>query len=78
MDRHLNEIFDDATTQRCSMKDDVVTKIEREMLEWFGHVERIQVGRLTVLCRLNVDAGVRRDRPLRAYLQAYMYVYMHV
>lgn len=27
---------------QCGLKDDVVTKIEKGMLEWFGHMERLE------------------------------------
>jgi hypothetical protein len=32
--------------EECGVKEDVVTKIEKNMLEWFGHVERMDERRL--------------------------------
>jgi hypothetical protein len=28
--------------EECGVKEDVVTKIEKNMLGWFGHVERME------------------------------------
>jgi hypothetical protein len=36
-DRVRNEVI----REECGVKDDVVTKNEKNMLRWFGHVERI-------------------------------------
>jgi hypothetical protein len=33
--------------RRCGLKDDVVTRIERGMFRWFGHVERMSDERMT-------------------------------
>jgi hypothetical protein len=33
--------------KECGVKEDVVTKIEKNMLRWFGHVERMDERRLT-------------------------------
>jgi hypothetical protein len=33
--------------EKCGVKQDVVTKIEKNMLTWFGHVERMDERRLT-------------------------------
>jgi hypothetical protein len=35
-DRVRNEVIRD----ECGVKEDVVPKIEKDMLRWFGHVER--------------------------------------
>ena len=32
--------------ERCGLKEDVVTKVEKSMLRWFGHVERMSERRL--------------------------------
>jgi hypothetical protein len=42
-DRVRNEMI----REECGMTEDVVTKIEKNMLRWFGHVERIDEKRLT-------------------------------
>jgi hypothetical protein len=33
--------------EECGVKDDVVNKIEKNMLRWYGHVERMEERRLT-------------------------------
>ncbi|GBP00417.1 hypothetical protein EVAR_972_1 [Eumeta japonica] len=33
--------------KRCGLKEDVVTRIEKGMLRWFGHLERMNEYRLT-------------------------------
>ncbi|GBP84215.1 hypothetical protein EVAR_62231_1 [Eumeta japonica] len=33
--------------ERCGLKKDVVTKVERGRLRWFGHLERMSEGKLT-------------------------------
>jgi hypothetical protein len=51
------------------VKEDVVTKIEKNMLRWFGHVERMDERRLTKEnneADLDVNAG--RGRPRRTFL----------
>jgi hypothetical protein len=53
----------------CGVKEDVVTKIEKNMLRRFGHVERIDERRLTkeiYEADLGGDAG--RGRPRRIFL----------
>jgi hypothetical protein len=42
-DRVRNEVI----TKDCGVKEDVVTKIEKNMLRWFGYVERMDKRRLT-------------------------------
>ncbi|GBP04784.1 hypothetical protein EVAR_3717_1 [Eumeta japonica] len=32
--------------QRCGLKEEVVTRVERGMLRWFGHLERMNESRL--------------------------------
>jgi hypothetical protein len=43
-DRVRNEVV---VREECSAKKDVVTKIVKNMLRWFGHVERMDERRLT-------------------------------
>ena len=53
--------------ERCGVKD-VVTKIEKGMLRWFGHVERMSERRLTKeIYKANVTGNVGRGRPRRTY-----------
>jgi hypothetical protein len=37
----------DLIREECGVKEDVVTKIEKNMLRWFGHVEMMDERRLT-------------------------------
>lgn len=54
--------------ERCGMKDDVVTLIEKGMLRWFGHVERMDESRLTSqINRASVNGRVGAGRPRRTY-----------
>ena len=54
--------------ERCGLKDDVVTKIEKGMLRWFGHVERLNESRLTKeIHRAKVNGRTGRGRPRRTY-----------
>ena len=43
VDRVRNEVI----RERCGMKEDVVTRIDKGMLRWFGHVERMDETRMT-------------------------------
>ena len=55
--------------KRCSVKEGVVTKIERGMLRWFGHVERMDERRVTKeVYKVKMNGRVRRGRPRRTYL----------
>ena len=50
------------------MKEDVVTKIEKGMLRWFGHVERMNEERWTKqIYEAKVNGNVRRGRPRRTF-----------
>jgi hypothetical protein len=42
-DRVRNELI----REECGVKVDIVTKIEKNMLGWFGHVERMDGRKLT-------------------------------
>jgi hypothetical protein len=42
-DRVRNEVM----REECGAKEDVGTKIQKKMLRWFGHVERMEEIRLT-------------------------------
>jgi hypothetical protein len=51
------------------VKDDVVTKIEKNMLRWFGHVERMYERRLTKeIYEADVGGNAGRGRPRRTFL----------
>ena len=54
--------------KRCGLKEDVVTKIEKSMLRWFGHVERMNEERLTKkVYKASVNGSVGRGRPMRTF-----------
>ncbi|GBP75840.1 hypothetical protein EVAR_53912_1 [Eumeta japonica] len=44
----------------CGLKEDVITKIERGMLRWFGHLKKMNESRLIKqIYRANVCDGIR-------------------
>jgi hypothetical protein len=50
--------------RRCGLKDDVVTRIERGMLRWFGHFERMNDERMTKkIWKTGVNGRVGTGRP---------------
>ena len=54
--------------ERVGVKVDVVTRIERSMLSWFGHVERMDERRLTKqIYTGSVNGCVGRGRPRRTF-----------
>ncbi|KAI5635653.1 reverse transcriptase (RNA-dependent DNA polymerase) domain-containing protein [Phthorimaea operculella] len=64
-----DKIRNSVIRERCGIKEDVVTGIEKGMLRWFGHVERMNERRLTKQVYMaNVDGNVGRGRPRRTYL----------
>ncbi|GBP39596.1 hypothetical protein EVAR_26679_1 [Eumeta japonica] len=63
--------------ERCGLKEDVVTRAERGMLRWFGHLERMDESGLTKqISRTNVcDGKVGKGRPknpIQTILVAYL------
>jgi hypothetical protein len=55
--------------EECGVKEDVVTKIEKNMLRWFGHVERMDESRLTKeIYEADVGGTAGRGRPRRTFL----------
>jgi hypothetical protein len=70
-------VTDEVTRDECGVKKDVVTKIEKNMLRWFGHVKRIDARRLTkeiseAVFGINVVRGrpnwaSYRERPVQEY-----------
>jgi hypothetical protein len=63
-DRIRNEVV----REECGMKEDVVTKIEKNMFTWFVHVERKDERRLTKeIYEQNVGGNAGRRRPRRTF-----------
>ena len=55
--------------ERCGVNEDVVTKIEKGMLRWFGHVEMMNDRRMTKQVYMGeVNGSVGRGRPRRTLL----------
>jgi hypothetical protein len=52
-----DRIRNDVLTEKCNVKEDVVTKIKNNMLIWFGHVKRMDERRL----RKDYDTGLDRN-----------------
>ncbi|GBP62830.1 hypothetical protein EVAR_44684_1 [Eumeta japonica] len=55
--------------KRCGLKEDVVTGVDKCILRWFGHLERINGNSLSKqICRVNVCGGkVGKGRPKKSY-----------
>jgi hypothetical protein len=61
----LNEVIRD----ECGVKEDVVTKIEKNMLRWFGHIERMDERRLTKeVYEADVGGNAGRERSRQTLL----------
>jgi hypothetical protein len=55
--------------EECGVKEDVVTKIEKNMLRWFGHVEGMDETRLTKeIYKADLGGNAGRGRPRRTFL----------
>jgi hypothetical protein len=55
--------------EECGVTEDVVTKIEKNMLRWFGHVERMGERRLTKeVYEADVGGNAGRGRPRQTFL----------
>ncbi|GBP39946.1 hypothetical protein EVAR_39174_1 [Eumeta japonica] len=54
--------------ERCALKGDLVTKIEKDMFRWLGHLERMKESRLTnQIYRADVcDGRVDKGRPRKS------------
>jgi hypothetical protein len=64
-DRVKNEVI----REECGVKEDVLTKIENNMLRWFGHVERMDERRLTKeIYETDVGGNAGRGRARRTFL----------
>ena len=66
----LNDrLRNDLIRERCGLNEDVVTKINKGLLRWFGHVERMDENRLTArIYRATVSGKVSRGRPRRTFI----------
>ena len=64
VDRVRNEVI----RERCGVKENVVTRIDKGMLRWFGHVERMDETRMTKeIYTASFSGRVGRGRPRRTY-----------
>jgi hypothetical protein len=64
-DRVRNEVI----REECGVKEDVVTKIEKNMMRWFGHAERMDKRRLSnEIYEADVGGNAGRERPRRTLL----------
>jgi hypothetical protein len=55
--------------EECGVKEEVVTKIKKNMLRWFGHVERMDERRLRKeIYEVDVGSNAGRGRPRRTFL----------
>ena len=61
--------WDDVIRELCGVKEDVVTKVEKRMLRWFGHGERMSESRLSKgIWKANVSGNAGRGRPRRTHI----------
>jgi hypothetical protein len=64
-----NRVRNEVIGEECGVKEDVVTKIEKNMLRWFGHVERMDERILTKeIYEADVGGTAGRGRPRRTFL----------
>jgi hypothetical protein len=64
-----DKVRNDVIREECGVIENVVTKIAKNMLRWFGHVERINERRLTKeIYEANVGGNAGRERPRRTFL----------
>jgi hypothetical protein len=64
-----DRVRNDVIREECGVKEDVVTKIEKNMLIWFGHLERLDERRLTKeIYKANLGGIAGRGRPSRTFL----------
>jgi hypothetical protein len=52
--------------EECGVKEDVVTKIEKNMLRWFGHVDEKRLTKY--IYEANVGGNAERARPRLTFL----------
>ncbi|GBP79902.1 hypothetical protein EVAR_63339_1 [Eumeta japonica] len=54
--------------EQCDLKEDVVTRVERSMLRWFGHMERMNESKLkNKSIEQMCDEKVGKGRPRKSY-----------
>jgi hypothetical protein len=68
--KNLNDrIRNECIRRECDMEEDVVTKIKKGMLRWFGHIERMDSERLTKKVYMGEVSGKRKcGRPRKKWL----------
>ena len=55
--------------EKCGLKESIVTRVEKGMLRWFGHVERMDEARICKqIYKGSVLGQVGRGRPRRTYI----------
>jgi hypothetical protein len=64
-----DRVRNDVIREECVVKEDIVTKIEKNMLRWFGHLERMDERRLTKeIYKADLGGIAGRGRPRRTFL----------
>jgi hypothetical protein len=64
-----DSVRNEVIREECGVKEDVVTKIEKNMFRWFGHVERMDERRLTKeTYEADVGGNAGRGRRRRTFL----------
>ncbi|GBP04443.1 hypothetical protein EVAR_3836_1 [Eumeta japonica] len=62
----MRSLWNSDVRERCSLKEDVVTRTEESLLQWFEHLERMNESRMAEqICRANVcdDTKVNKNYP---------------
>ena len=66
--RRVNRVRNALIRERCGCKLRVLERIERNVLKWFGYVERMEEKRLVKrVYRANVEVNKGRGRPQRRW-----------
>ena len=64
----MDKVRNSVIRERCGVEEDVVIRIEKGMLRWFGHIERMDERRLTKqIYEASVNGQVGKGRPRRTY-----------
>jgi hypothetical protein len=64
-----DKVKNDVIREECGVKEDVVTKIKKNMLRWFGHVEKMDERRLTKeIYKADLGGNAERGRLRRIFL----------